>query len=442
MNDFKFAFRQLLKNPGFTAVAVLTLALGIGANTAIFSLANFALFGSSPAEKPHELVSVFFGDSRGQGTSNHSYADYMDYRRETADVMSGIAAFTPVPANLLVGQGTERVSAGLVSDNYFSVLGVRPIVGRTFSPAENQTPGAHPVAVISESLWRRQFGSDRNVTSNAIWLNNASYTVVGVVPESAARMVAVVKVDVFVPAMMQGVVGQGRDYLSERGNKEFMVVGRLRPGVTPFQAQSRFNVLASQLAKQYPEAWTDQGRVRPLTVVPRSQTQLPFELRGYVVGFVALLLCVVGTVLLIACANIANFLLARATARRREMAVRLALGASRWRIIRQLLTESLLLSIAGGAAGLLVAFWVTELFATFVPSLGVPLVFNLAIDFHVLAFNLAVTLATAVAFGLAPALQASRPEVVQGLREGEDAPVFGRHRFSLRNMLVVGQVAA
>ena len=442
MSDLKFAFRQLLKNPGFTAVAVLTLALGIGANTAIFSLANFALFGSSPAEKPHELVSVFFGDSRGQGTSNHSYADYMDYRRETANVLSGIAAFTPVPANLLVGQSTERVSAGLVSDNYFSVLGVRPIVGRTFSPAENQTPGAHPVAVISESLWRRQFAGDRDLTSKKIWLNNASYTVVGVVPESAARMVAVIKVDVFVPAMMQGVVGQGRDYLSERGNKEFMVVGRLRPGVTPLQAQSRFNVLASQLARQYPEVWTDQGRVRPLTVVPQSQTQLPFELRGYVVGFVALLLCVVGAVLLIACANIANFLLARASARRREMAVRLALGASRWKVIRQLLTESLLLSLAGGAMGLLVAIWAADLFAAFVPSLGVPLALDLRLDHRVLAFNLAVTLATAVVFGLAPALQASRPDVVQGLREGEDALLFGRRRFSLRNVLVVGQVAA
>jgi len=149
------------------------------------------------------------------------------------------------------------------------------------------------------------------------------------VPESAAHMVAVIKVDVFVPAMMQGVVGQGRDYLSERGNKEFMVLGRLQPGVALVQAQSRFNVLAAQLAKQYPEAWTDQGQVRPLTLVPQSQSLLPFELRGYVVGFVALLICVVGTVLLIACANIANFLLARATARRREMAVRLALGASR-----------------------------------------------------------------------------------------------------------------
>src|SRR6266480_4320820 len=224
MNDLKFAFRQLLKNPGFTAVAVLTPAIGIGANSAIFAVANFVLFGSFSGEKPQELVSVFFGDARGQGTSNHSYADYMDYRRETADVFSGIAAFTPVPANLLVGQGTERVSVGLVSDNYFTVLEVRPSLGRTFSPDENQTPGAHPVAVISESLWRRQFAGERDVTSKTIWLNNASYAVVGVVPELAARMVAVVKIDVFVPAMMQGVLRQGRDYLSERGNKEFMVV--------------------------------------------------------------------------------------------------------------------------------------------------------------------------------------------------------------------------
>jgi hypothetical protein len=159
-------------------------------------------------------------------------------------VLSGVAAFTPVPANLLVGQGTERVSVGLVSDNYFSVFGFRPIVGRTFSPDENQTPGAHPVAVISESLWRRQFADDPKVIGKAIWLNNAVYNVIGVAPEAAARMVAVIKVDVFVPAMMQGVLGQGRDYLSERGNKEFMVVGRLQSGVALAQAQSHFNVLA------------------------------------------------------------------------------------------------------------------------------------------------------------------------------------------------------
>ncbi len=441
VRDVGFGGRMLRNNPGFTAVAVLTLALGIGANTAIFTLANFALFGSSPAEKADELVSVFFGDSRGQGTSNHSYADYMDYRRETTDVLSGIAAFTPVPANLLVGQGTERISVGLVSDNYFSVFGLRPIVGRAFSPDENRTPGAHPVAVISESLWRRQFAGDRELTTKTIWLNNASYNVVGVLPESAARMVAVIKVDVFVPAMMQGVVGQGRDYLSERGNKEFMVVGRLRPGVALARAQSGLNILAARLAKQYPEAWSDHGRVRPLTLVPQSQSQLPFELRGYVVRFVVLLLCVAGAVLLIACANIANFLLARATARRREIAVRIALGASRWRIIRQLVTENLLLSLAGGTAGLLVAFWSADLLAAFVPSVGVPLAFKLGLDFRVLAFNLAVTLATAVAFGLAPALQASRPEVAQGLKEGEDLHASGQRCLSLRNVLAVGQVA-
>jgi predicted permease len=441
VQDIRYSARQLRKNPGFTTVAVLTLAFGIGANTVIFSLANLALFGSFPAEKPRELVSVFFGDSRGQGTSNHSYADYADYRRETGDVLAGIAAFTPVPAHLLVGQQTERISVGLVSDNYFSVLGIRPLIGRAFSPDENQTPGSHPVAMIGEGLWRRQFAGDRNVTGKTIWLNNAAYTVVGVLPESAARMVAVLKVEVFVPAMMQGVVAQSRDYLAERGNKEFMVVGRLQPGVTLAKAQSRFNVLATQLAKQYPESWLDRGSPRPLTVVAQSQSQLPFELRGYVVGFMALLLGVVGAVLLIACANIANFLLARATARRKEMAVRLALGASRRRIIRQLLTESLLLSIGGGAAGLLVAYWAADLLAAFVPNLGVPLALNLSMDSRVLAFNLAVTLGTTVTFGLAPALQASRPELVQGLREGEGALAPGWRRFSLRNVLVVGQVA-
>jgi len=441
VQDVRYGARQLRRNPGFTVVAVLTLSLGIGANTAMFTLANFALFGGSPAERRDELVSVFFGDPQGRGVSNHSYADYADYRRETAGVVSGIAAFTPVPANLLAGQGTERVSVGLVSDNYFSVFGFRPLAGRAFSPDDNRTPGAHPVAVISEGLWRRQFAGDPDLNGKSIALNQASYRVIGVMPESAARMVAVVKVDVFVPAMMQGVLGQGRDTLSERGNKEFMVIGRLRPGVTLAQAQSRFDVLAAQLAKEYPQVWTDQGRSRPLTLVSQSGSQLPFELRGYVVGFLALLLGVVAAVLLIACANIANFLLARATARRREMAVRLALGATRRRILHQLLTESLLLSLAGGAAGWVVAGGIARLLQVFVPNLGVPLVFDPGMDLRVLAFTLIVTCATAVAFGLAPALRASRPEVATGLKEGEATSAFGGGRFSLRNLLIVAQVS-
>jgi MacB-like periplasmic core domain len=202
LQDARYALRQLRKSPGFTAVAVLTLALGIGANTAIFSLVNSALLKPAPAEDSNQLVSIFFGDPEGHGLSNHSYADYLDHRKESGDVLSGLAAYTTLPANLIVGQATERINVGFVSDNYFSVLGVRPITGRAFLPEENSKPGGNFNAVISESLWRRAFGESRALAGKTVWLNNASYNVIGVVPQQTARMTNIVKIVVFLPALI------------------------------------------------------------------------------------------------------------------------------------------------------------------------------------------------------------------------------------------------
>jgi predicted permease len=437
--DLRFAARMLRKNPGFTAVAVLTLALGIGTNTAIFSLVNTVFFKPGPAENSNELVTVFFGDLAGHGLSNHSYADYLDYRKESGDVLSGLAAYTTLPANLVVAQTTERINAGLVSDNYFAVLGVRPIVGRAFLPGAASKTGDDFSAVISEGLWRRGFGGTRDLAGKTVWLNNSTYKVIGIVPEQAARMADIVKIDVFVPAEMKGLLDGDTDFVAKRQNKEFMLVGRLHAGVALGQAQAKFNVIADELHKLYPDAWTENGHVHPLSLVPYSS--VPFELRGLVVGFVGLLMGAVGIVLLIACNNLANFLLARAMTRKKEIAVRLALGASRGRLVQQLLTENLVVALLGGTLGFVLAIWTKGLLARFTPNIGVPLLIDLSLDYRVFGFSVIMTLLTAVAFGLAPALQATKTEANEGLKEADQTQTVGQSRARLRNWLMVGQVA-
>lgn len=439
VQDARYALRQVRKSPGFTAVAVLTLALGIGANTAIFSLVNSALLKPVPAENSNQLASIFFGDPEGHGLSNHSYADYLDYRKDSGDVLSGLAAYTTLPANLVVGQATERINVGLVSDNYFSVLGVTPIIGRAFLREENSKPGGDFIAVISESLWRRMFGENRALAGKTLWLNNASYNVIGVVPEQTARMTNIVKIDVFVPAVMEGVLGGDTDYLSRRQNKEFMVVGRLQTGVALGQAQAKFNLIADGLQKLYPDAWTENGHAHALSLVPYSS--VPFELRGLVVGFVGLLMGGAGVVLVIACNNLASFLLARGITRKKEIAVRLVLGASRWRLVQQLLTENLVIAVLGGTLGFLLALWTKGLLARFTPNIGVPLIIDLSLDYRVFGFSIIVTLLTTVAFGLAPALQATKADANQGLKEADQSQTVGQRRARLRNWLMVGQVA-
>jgi predicted permease len=437
--DLRFAARMLRKNPGFTAVAVLTLALGIGANTAIFSLANTVFFKPGPAENSNELVAVFFGDLEGHGLSNHSYADYLDYRKESSDVLSGLAAYTTLPANLVVAQTTERINAGLVSDNYFSVLGVRPVVGRVFLPEAASKTGDDFTAVISESLWRRGFGDTDDLGGKTVWLNNSSYKVIGVVPEQTAQMAHIVKIDVFVPAEMKGVLDGDTDFVAKRQNKEFMVVGRLHPGVALGQAQAKFNLIAGELQKLYPDALTDNRHVHPLSLVPYSS--VPFELRGLVVGFVGLLMGAVGIVLLIACNNLANFQLARGMARKKEIAVRLALGASRGRLVQQFLTENLVVGLLGGTLGFVLALWTKGLLAQFTPNIGVPLVIDLSLDYRVFGFSVIITLLTAVAFGLAPALQATKTDANEGLKEADQTQTVGQRRARFRNWLMVAQVA-
>jgi len=329
--DLCYGLRLLRKQPGFALVAIATLSLGIGANTALFSLVNTALFRPVYAENPAELVAIFNGDKSRNGTSNHAYPDYLDLRDGGTDVLSGLAAFTTNPVNLIAGSHVERINIGLVTANYFGVLGVTPRIGRDFLPEENTTPGAHPVALISEGLWRRQFGGAAEIGTQEVWLNNRRYTIVGVVPDAAARMVIVVKVDVFVPVVMHGAIRGGRDYLSDRRSADYMVVGRLRPGATLARAQDGIDRLVERLQQNDPAAWTRQGRPRPVTVVSEAQSRGIFELRGWVIGLASLLMAGVGAVLMVACINLANVMLARGLSRRRSHRSAPRLGCRRRR---------------------------------------------------------------------------------------------------------------
>ncbi|HXG68899.1 MAG TPA: ABC transporter permease [Blastocatellia bacterium] len=441
--DLRYGLRMLRTSPGFTLIAVFSLALGIGANTSIFSIVNAVLLRPLPVAEPEQLVFVFNG-SRSSPYSTSSYPDYVDYR-DRNEVFSDLFAYGGISVSLSRDDLPEQVSGLIVTGNYFDALGVRAALGRTFLPEENQTPGAHPVVVIGHGLWQRRFGGAPDVIGQQLTLNGHSFTIVGVAPAGFNGVEVFEAYDLYVPMMMQALVRPPRggfsgemnpDLLARRGAGWLSIVGRLKPGVTIEQAQAAMTTIAGQLEQAYPD--TNRGRIATLFPVnkvdPRAYTQL--------LSVAALLMAVVAMVLLIACANVANLLLARASARRKEIAMRLALGASRLRIVRQLLTESILLSALGGLVGLLLAVWTIDVLKTTPPPEGI---FSFTLDYRldgrVLGFTLVLSLLTGIIFGLAPALQATRPDLVPALKDDSSGTGQYNRRFSLRNLLVVAQVA-
>jgi putative ABC transport system permease protein len=418
--DLRFGARMLVKNPGFTLIAIITLSLGIGANTAIFSVVNAVLLRPFPYKDPERLV-ILRESISGGVNSSVSYPNFADWRAQSTLCDSIVATRANESFNLTGAGEPERLQGRLVSAEFFSTLGVRPHVGRDFLPEEDR-PGATPAVILSYEFWRRRFGDDPSVIGKQITLNNQSYTVVGVTPPNFQFGM---EADVTVP------IGLQAERFRARGADPAVrpVVARLKPGVSERQAEAELNMIAARLEQQYPES----NKERRVRVTPLHETFV-----GDARQPLLILLGAVGLVLLIACANVANLLLARSSARQKEMAVRVALGASRGAIIRQLLTESVLLAALGAAFGILLAFWGASFIAAQLPD-GVPRMQEARVDAPVLVFTLAVSLLTGLFFGLAPALQASRPNLTEGLKEGERGS-SGRRQW-LRSLLVVGQVA-
>ncbi len=429
--DLRYGVRMLLKKKSFTLIAVLSLALGTGANTAIFSLINTVLLRPLPIQNPQQLVALN-NIAENHAFPSFSYPNYKDFRDRNA-VFSGLIGYRFTPLSLSHDGINERVWGYEVTGNYFEVLGVEAALGRAISPDDDRTAGGHPVAVMSYKCWQQRFGRDQGIIGKDVIVNGRSYTVIGVAPQGFYGTEVVSAPELFFPIAMQEQLELGNNWLENRSADNVFLQGRLKPGVNAAQAQTALNAIASQLEREFP----DINEGKRVALSPPGLVGL--ALRGPVLGFAGLLMAVVGLVLLLACTNLANLLLARATERRREIAVRLALGASRFRLVRQLMTESLLLAFAGGALGLLPAFWLVGLVATFKLPLNVPLALEISIDYRVFIFTFLLSLATGVLFGLLPALQATKTDLVPSLK---DEVSFGGHRRSwLKSSLIVAQVS-
>ena len=443
--DIRYAIRGLRKAPAFTLVALLTLALGIGVNSSIFSVVNAILFRPLPVERPNELVDIYGRQATASEHSTHSYPSYVTYRAQTK-TLSDLIGYTNFFAHLSIDGSSDIVTGELVTDNYFSALGIRPALGRAFVGAEATTQDASAYAVISDRFWKNKFAGAADVVGKTFKMNGIVYTILGVAPADFRGMIPAVTAQMWIPAAMvekveplgsQRVSGRspGNNRFERRGQHWMWLKGRMKPGITEAQVRAEFEGLVAQLGEQYPDV---MGKER-VVVIPSRDVRINPDADATIAPAGLLLVGAVGLVLIVACANLANLTLARAAGRRRELAVRSALGAERARLIRQLLTESLILALLGGALALPLAAGVAALIARIQPPLPIDLGLAVSPDWRVLAFTFLVAIVTGAVFGLIPAMRASRPDLVPALKDvSSSAPKRG---FELRSVLVVIQIA-
>src|SRR5438874_12261777 len=436
--DVRYGLRMLAKSPGFTLVAVLALGLGIGANTAIFSVFNGMLLRPLAVENPQPIGAIAAKVREKDLLRPLSYPDFQDYRQLKA-VFSDLVAFSPSPVNFEAEGRPERAWVEQVSGNYFAVLGLQAARGRTFAPDEGWIQGKDALIVLGYKYWQSRFGGDSGVMGRTVVVNKHPFTIIGVAPKRYHGAYYFLEPDFYVPVTAPGLLNASQaEDLNNRGAPFLRILGRLQPGVTSTQAMAAAEPTDHRLSQEFPDTHKDMK----LLVMPELSARPEPEVGGFMATAMAVFMSLVGLVLLIACANVANLILARANGRRKEIATRTALGASRLRMMKQLFTESILLALCGGIVGLVFARWAAmALMSIHIPT-DIPLrLFDLRVDWRIFAFSFVAALVTGVAAGMIPALQASRTDLADVLKAGgrSGGASAGHHRF--RNALVVAQVA-